>query len=189
MSAIGTRALPAPDGMLDVEITHLEMLARPERARLATPMGPALALIRAERPTLSYYRYLYDGVGRPWLWYERRVMNDERLAAILDDPKVQLTVLYLGGVPAGFYELDNRIAGSVELAYFGLMPEFIGRRLGPFLLDRAIAAAWALQPMRVWVHTCSLDHPKALPIYQRAGFVPFRRERIRIIDPRLSGAL
>jgi GNAT superfamily N-acetyltransferase len=147
-----------------------------------------LALIRAERPTLSYYRYLYDTVGGPWLWYERRIMDDERLGAIIGNPKVQVTVLYVGGVPAGFYELDLRVVGSVELAYFGLMPDFIGRRLGPFLLDRAVAAAWAEQPRRVWVHTCTLDHPKALQIYQRAGFVPFRRDHIRIRDPRTNSA-
>ena len=187
--SIGTRIRPSADGMLDVEITHLEMRARPERPRLPTPAGPALALIRAERPTLSFYRYLYDTVGGPWLWYERRVMADEVLAAILRDPKVQVTVLYSGGVPAGFYELDARIPGSVELAYFGLVPEFIGRRLGPFLLDRAIEAAWSQKPERIWVHTCTLDHPKALALYQRAGFTPFRRDRIRIKDPRGMGLL
>lgn len=186
---IGTRVRPSADGMLDVEITHLEMRARPERPRLTAPAGPPLALIRAERLTLSFYRYLYDTVGGPWLWYERRVMDDERLTAILHDPKVQVTVLYCGGVPAGFYELDARIAGSVELAYFGLMPELIGRRFGPFLLDRAVEAAWTQQPDRVWVHTCTLDHPKALALYQRAGFTPFRRDRIRIKDPRGMGLL
>jgi GNAT superfamily N-acetyltransferase len=186
---IGTRVRPSADGMLDVEITHLEMRARLERPRLPVPAGPPLALIRAERPTLSFYRYLYDTIGGPWLWYERRIMDEDRLAVILQDPKVQVTVLYSGGVPAGFYELDARIAGSVELAYFGLMPEFIGRRLGPFLLDRAIEAAWTQQPERVWVHTCTLDHPKALALYQRAGFTPFRRDHIRIRDPRGMGLL
>jgi GNAT superfamily N-acetyltransferase len=186
---VGTRVRPSADGMLDIEITHLEMLARPERPRLPVPVGPTLALIRAEHPILSFYRYLYDSVGGPWLWFERRIMDDERLAAILQDAKVQLTVLYAGGVPAGFYELDGRVAGSVELAYFGLMPEFIGRRLGPFLLDRAIEAAWAQAPERVWVHTCTLDHPKALALYQRAGFVPFRRDRLRIRDPRGLGLM
>ena len=186
---IGTKVRPSVDGMLDVEITHLEMRAPMERPRLPTPAGPRLALIRAERPTLSFYRFLYDAVGGPWLWFERRIMDDEKLAAILSDPKVQVTVLHVGGVPAGYYELDARIPGSVELAYFGLMPEFIGRRLGPFLLDRAVAAAWTQKPERVWVHTCTLDHPKALALYQRAGFVPFRRERIRIRDPRGIGLM
>jgi GNAT superfamily N-acetyltransferase len=189
MSVVGTPAVPSEDGMLDVEITHLEMLARLERPRLPVPAGASLALLRSEQPTLSWYRYLYNTVGAPWLWYERRIMPDERLAAILADPQVQITVLFAGGVPAGFYELDGRSGESVELAYFGLVPEFIGRRFGPFLLDRAVAAAWDMKPQRVWVHTCSLDHPKALATYQRAGFVPFRRDRLRIRDPRREGLM
>jgi GNAT superfamily N-acetyltransferase len=189
MSTVGTRAVPSADGMLDVEITHLEMLGPPDRPRLPPPAGVRLALLRSEQPTVSWYRYLYNTVGGPWLWYERRIMEDERLAALLADPKLQLTVLFAGGVPAGFYELDARLPDSVELAYFGLVPEFIGRRIGPFLLDRAVAAAWDLKPQRVWVHTCSLDHPKALATYQRAGFLPFRRDRLRIRDPRREGLM
>jgi len=86
---------------------------------------------------------------------------------------VAIYVLYVAGVPAGFVELDGRIAGAVELSYVGLMPEFVGRGLGGYLLDWAISAAWQMEPKRVWLHTCSLDHPSALPMYQRVGFVVY----------------
>ena len=93
-------------------------------------------------------------------------------------------VLYAGGEPAGYAELDRRSAPDIELAYFGLLPEFIGRTLGPWLLHWAIDAAWAREPQRLWVHTCSLDHPRAIALYQRAGFVPYKQERKLIPDPR-----
>lgn len=175
----------SPDGTLDVTIVYLEMWSRPERAPVA-PRADA-AVVRAHSPTVSYYRFLYDHVGGPWLWYERRQMNDRRLARIVQDPAVEVDVLQVGGVPAGYVELDGRVAGEIELAYFGLMPEFIGHGLGAFFLAWAVQRAWELGPRRVWVHTCSLDHPRALATYLRAGFGEYAREKIEIADPRVSG--
>jgi GNAT superfamily N-acetyltransferase len=94
-------------------------------------------------------------------------------------------VLYVDGVPAGYAELDRRKQEEVELAYFGLVPEFIGRKLGPFLLNWAVDTAWFGKPKRLWVNTNNLDHPKALQIYQKAGFVPYRQETQTIPNPRL----
>jgi len=179
-------ATDAPDirsRKIEMVITYLEMGARPNRAAVGAP-ALKLALLRAERPTVAFYRFLYDAVGRPWSWYERRLLDDRALAAIIEDPRVAIFVLYVAGVPAGYAELDRRIEGEVELAYFGLMPEFTGRALGPYLLDRAIDLAWRGDPTRVWVHTCNLDHPAALGVYQRAGFSVYRRTRELIDDPR-----
>lgn len=171
-------------GEIDVKITHLEMLAPPAGTAPPQPVLPLpLVLMAARKPNLRFYRFLYGSVGDPWLWYERRKMPDDQLAAILADPAVEVTVAYIGGVPAGYFELDSRKSGEVELAYFGLVPEFIGLKLGPYLLDCAVRKAWAKGPKRVWVHTCSLDHPKALKLYQRAGFVPFAEESHRIPNP------
>jgi GNAT superfamily N-acetyltransferase len=180
-------ALPSgdevPPGRLRVVITHMEMQARP---RLPTPPLPAfkIAVLRADQISVPFYRYLYNTVGAPWLWYERRRLSDEALAATIQHEHVDVYVLYAAGEPAGYVELDRREWPDVELAYFGLVPHFIGRGLGPWFLHWAVDTAWAGSPRRVWVHTCNLDHPKAMALYQRMGFVPFKQETKRIVDPR-----
>lgn len=177
-----------PDGKLETMVTYLEMTERP-RAVHWMPSAGKLAFMRAERPIVSFYRYLYNTVGEPWLWYERRALSDEALGRIIRDKAVDVYVLYVDGVPAGFGELDRRHRNEIEIAYFGLIPEFMGRGLGPFLLYRVIEEAWAHGPRRLWVHTCTFDHPKALAIYQRAGFVPYKQERRVFDDPRRTGLL
>jgi GNAT superfamily N-acetyltransferase len=156
------------------------------RPRLPAPPPPALklAVLRAEAISVPFYRYLYDTVGAPWVWYERRRLSDMELGAIVRHPEVDVFVLYAGGEPAGYAELDRRSMPDIELVFFGLMPHFIGRKLGPWLLHWAIDAAWAREPQRLWLHTCSLDHPRAITYYQRAGFVPFKQEQKLIADPR-----
>jgi ribosomal protein S18 acetylase RimI-like enzyme len=171
------------DGKLEVAITYLEMLRRP---RLPAPPPPALklAVLRADAISVPFYRYLYNTVGGPWLWYERRFLSDADLGAILRHPEVDVFVLYASGEPAGYAELDRRAMPDIELVLFGLMPHFIGRKLGPWLLHWAIDAAWTREPQRLWLHTCNLDHPRAIAHYQRAGFVPYRQEKKIIADPR-----
>jgi GNAT superfamily N-acetyltransferase len=176
---------PPPSDQLDVTIIYLEMWARPDRPAVAPPRAD-VAVLRAHMPTASFYRYLYDHVGAPWLWYERREMSDQRLLQVVRDPAVEVQVLYVGGVPAGYAELDGRVDGEVELVYFGLIPEFIGLGLGSYFLAWTVARAWDRGPRRLWVHTCSLDHPRALSAYLAAGFAEYARETVRIDDPRLS---
>lgn len=176
---------PVEPAMLDIVVTYLEMLKPPTRPTVPAPAVGKIALLRAERPTISYYRYLYNTVGETWLWWERRRLSNDELARIIHDPLVEIYVLYVDGVPAGYAELDRRKQEEVELAYFGLVPEFIGRKLGPFLLNWAVDTAWFGQPKRLWVNTNNLDHPKALQIYQKAGFVPYRQETQTIPNPRL----
>lgn len=179
---------PATAGKIDVVVTYLAMTEAPRRPPTPIPPGK-LALLHAESPPVSFYRYLYDTVGEPWFWYERRKLADESLAAILQDPRVEIYVLYASGVPAGYSEIDRRAAPDAAIAYFGLVPHFIGRGLGAFLLNWTIDSAWRHRPRRLTVNTCTLDHPKALALYQRAGFVPERQEAIRIDDPRLAGLI
>jgi GNAT superfamily N-acetyltransferase len=159
--------LPGPRVVAEVTTHYLEMRAAP--ALEVGPPPPGCAVVRAA-PDYRFYRYLYDGVGGPWHWYARRVMPRAELTAILADPGVEVFVLWQDGVPAGYTELDRRVAGEVELAYFGLFPEAVGRGLGPWLLRWSIAQAWSPGVHRVWVHTCSLDHPSALSVYLKAGF-------------------
>jgi ribosomal protein S18 acetylase RimI-like enzyme len=161
----------------EVVITYLEQRERPPLPRIE-PVADKLALLRADVPTVSFYHYLYDAVGRVWIWTDRKKLDDEALREIIQDPLVDVIVLYVDGAPAGYYELDRRAMPDIDLAYFGIMPEFIGRRLGPYLLGQAIDAAWRHQPRRLTVNTCTLDHPKALPIYQRFGFHPYDRQTV-----------
>ena len=172
---------------IEVTITSLEMLAQPARGPARPPrLTEKIALMRAERPTVGFYRYLYNVVGEPWLWYERNQLSDAELAAIIQDERVEVCVLYYGGTPAGYAELDFRQEGEVELAYFGLINDYIGLGLGRYMLDWAIDTAWSREPRRLWVNTCTLDHPSALPVYQKAGFVPCGQETIEIVATALK---
>jgi GNAT superfamily N-acetyltransferase len=126
--------------LLDDTITYLEMLARPAPRQFPAPLEK-LALMRAENCTVSFYRYLYNTVGEPWLWFERRLINDGALAAQILNPQIEIFVLYVRGVPAGYFELDTAAPRDTKLCYFGLVPDFIGRRLGPYLLQAAIDRA------------------------------------------------
>src|ERR1700719_5162443 len=122
---------------LEDVITYLEMLERPAGRRVPAPLDK-LALMRAEDCTVSFYRYMYDTIGRPWLWFERRLVDDEALAGLIDKPTIEIFVLSVRGVPAGFFELDTAAPRETKLCYFGLIPDFIGRRLRPYLLQAAI---------------------------------------------------
>lgn len=173
---------------LEDVITYLEMLERPGGKRVPAPLEK-LALMRAEDCTVSFYRYLYDTVGRQWLWFERRLVGDAALAALIAKPTIEIFVLYVRGVPAGFFELDTASPRETKLCYFGLIPDFIGRRLGPYMLQAAIDQAWSRPLDRFWLHTSTFDHPKALATYQRAGFVVYARRRVSFDDPRDLGIL
>jgi GNAT superfamily N-acetyltransferase len=177
------------DGKLDCVITYLEMTEPPALPRVHPPRNANVALLRALEPTVAFYRFLYDRVGEPWLWWERRILDDASLAAAIHDKGVEIYVLYVDGAPAGYAELDRRAARDIDLAYFGLMPEYLGRGLGPFLLYSAIDIAWGYEPERLLVNTNTLDHATALPLYQRMGFRPYRREEKVITDPRLNGII
>ena len=180
---------PDDEGKLDVTITYLEMTERPAAFAPHPPLGQRAALMRAESPTVSFYRYLYNTVGEPWLWWERRALDDAALARIVQDERVEIYVLYVDGVPAGFAELDRRHAPVTDIRLLGLIPEFKGRGLGGYLLRTAVDIAWAGDPETVTVDTCTLDEPRALPLYQRIGFTPVRRETRRIDDPRVTGLI
>ncbi|MFD0464219.1 GNAT family N-acetyltransferase [Microvirga aerilata] len=133
------------------------------------------------------YRALFRQVGEPWLWFSRAVMPDDKLAGILNDPRVEAYALRDGTSDVGLLELDFRSGDEVELAFFGLVPGHIGRGAGRFLMNEAIGRAFARPIRRLFVHTCTLDSPGALPFYIRSGFTPYRRDIEVVDDPRLLG--
>lgn len=169
---------------LQMTITYLQMW-RPSSSTAVAPSLPRLRVKCLHEPAVAQYRHLYNGVGNSWLWYERRHMDDDSLRAIIQHPRVEIYVLYIGNTEGGYFELDGRTALEIELAYFGLMPSFIGQGLGRYLLDRALTIAWSKQPQRVWVHTCNFDHPRARALYERAGFVAYKQETKLIDNPRM----
>ncbi|WP_340119746.1 GNAT family acetyltransferase [Pelagibius sp. 7325] len=177
------------DSKVRFTITYLEMTARPAIAPVHPPIKTKFALMLAERPTVAFYRYLYNTVGGDWRWWLRRQMSDEELAGILADDRVEVFVLYVDGAPAGYFELDRREEPTIDLAYFGLMPHVVGRGLGRFLLYSAIEQAWSYDPERLTVNTNTMDHPRALPLYQKMGFVPYRQEEEEIFDPAITGVI
>ena len=163
--------------LVDVTVFYLEMHGPSRRTVPARCEG--LSVLHISTPTVLFYRDLYNAVGREFHWLSRRKLSDAELAAVIQHPLNELQVLHVDGTPAGFAELDRRQTGEIELVQFGLTREFIGRGLGKWFLQRTIDQAWRDQPRRFWLHTCTLDHPAALPNYLHAGFVLFRQESIR----------
>jgi GNAT superfamily N-acetyltransferase len=158
---------------VDVVRTYLELCNRADLR--PAPLPPGAHVVRRDPCAVDRYRRLYQAVGAPWYWRDRLVWTDEQLATHLSSPDVSVWELLVGGRSAGYFELkrDDR---SVEIAYFGLVPEFIGQGLGSALLTRAVDEAWAFGAGRVWLHTCTLDSPHALPNYRSRGFREFKTE-------------
>lgn len=163
-----------PVGRVPSVVTWLEMHQPSRRPPLQPPL-PGTEIVRALEPTVHFYRYLYDTVGGPWLWTRRRLIDDATLAGLIRAPTTDLRVLWVHGVPAGYVELDMAELPDIKLAYFGLVPEFTGKGLGPYLLDWAIRHGFAKGAGRLQLDTCDLDHPQALATYEAAGFEAYDR--------------
>jgi GNAT superfamily N-acetyltransferase len=160
---------------IPMTVTFLEMTAKPSVLPPPIPKSK-IAFLRSEHPPVHFYRYLYDTVGGKYFWVDRRKLSDEKLAEIIQAPSTHLYILYTEGTPAGMAELDFRTGGVANIAYFGLTPDALGKRLGYFFLYQTCVSAWAQPISRLLVNTCTLDHPRALPLYQRMGFTPYSRE-------------
>lgn len=175
---------------LDYTITYLEMAQRPSFGWPRLPPGATAALLRAEGPPVWYFMTLYDAVGRDYAWEDMHSWDEARLAARLGAERLVLYTLLDRGWPQGFFMLEWDGEGTTDLAYLGIVPEATGGGLGGWLLRTAILTAWDVPGTdRVTVNTCSLDHPRALALYQKNGFTPVRREdrtRILLRDRNLS---
>jgi len=156
-----------------VTVTYLEMTARPSFSRPSLPIGPPTALIRAEAPPAWYFLALYGAVGRDWEWTDWFKRSEAEIDSFVGDRDVHTYTLMRHGWPAGFFMLDHREVGRADLAYFGLVPQALGNGLGNYLLKTAIHTGWDFPGVtRMTVETCTLDHPRALGLYQKCGFVP-----------------
>lgn len=140
------------------------------------PLPPGVAVDAMPAPDVATFRALYRDVGARWHWHDRDAWPDAQLAAHLAKPGVQLLRLVQGDAVLGFAELERHDDGSVEIAYFGLVPDAIGVGLGGGFLTAVTERAFASGAARVWLHTCTLDHPGAIPNYERRGFTRYRQE-------------
>lgn len=174
-------------GKIAVVVTCLEMLSPPVDAGGGD--GDAFSIRRVPGPAADWYRDLYRRVGEDWLWFSRLQMPDDALLGIIRDPAVEVYALRDRDRDEGLLELDFRVPGECELAFFGVTAALIGRGAGRALMRHAIAQAWMRPISRFWVHTCTGDHPSALRFYIRSGFVPFKRQIEVADDPRLTSAL
>ena len=179
--------IPVANDVLATIVTTLEMRRRPP---LRPIPGSRFRLVRWERPAIDRYRTLFARVGAPWLWFSRLVMAEPMLSAILDDPLIQVhAVIDPAGIEVGMVELDLRQPAACEISYFGLVPELAGQGHGRWLMAETLARAWNKGVERVWLHTCTLDHPGALGFYRAQGFAAVKRTIETFPDPRISGVL
>ena len=161
--------------IINVTRTYLEMTSRGQLrpARLA---NAGLVLDEATSCTPALFRHLYGTVGAQYHWVDRKHWTDEQIQAYLAKPGISIWILREGGREAGYFELAREADGSIEIVYFGLFPDYVGRGFGKHMLTLAVEQAWALGARRVWLHTCTLDHEAALPNYLKRGFTQFRTD-------------
>ncbi len=176
-----------PPGHIAAVVTHLEMLAPPEPRPEVE--GSLWQLEPWPRPDVAEYQALFRRVGQSWLWFSRLKLGREAVAAIVEHPDVEVSILRVDGQAEGLLELDFRQPGQCELAFLGVSEQLVGSGAGTWLMNRAIQRAWSRPIRRFWLHTCTLDHPGAVAFYRKHGFTPYRLEVEVDIDPRVSGVL
>ncbi len=148
-----------------------------------------MTLERWPKPAPERYLALFRKIGEPWLWLSRLLFSEDELTAVIHHPDVAICLVQQDGQPVGFIELDFREAKQCEIGFLGLIPELNGQGHGRWLMNVTLTKAWRPDVQRVWLHTCTLDSPRALPYYCAAGFTAFKREVSINPDPRLTGHL
>ncbi|MEM9422532.1 MAG: GNAT family N-acetyltransferase [Pseudomonadota bacterium] len=158
--------------VISVTVTYLEQTKRPQFPQLHPPSGKT-ALMKAENPPADFYRFLFNRIGEKHKWVSRRYLNNDELVPLIHDPNIEIFVLYKDGWPAGFAEIVGGFEEEVEFKFLGLLPEAQGTGLGRWFLQEVLAIIWSRGPKRVIIETCTLDHPAALRLYQKAGFTVY----------------
>lgn len=176
-----------PEGKIAAVVTYLEMTSRPE-IRAGDP-PPGFRLVRQSPVDAAAYREVFKAVGEPWLWFARLDLSDDALHRLLNAQSAEVWFLMKDSQAKGLLELDREYWPDVEIAYFGLTPDILGRGAGGWMMRRALEMIWAQFPSRVWLHTCTLDHPKAVAFYLKHGFRAFARAIEVADDPRVTGKL
>jgi GNAT superfamily N-acetyltransferase len=149
------------------------MLSKKEHRPRRTE-DPRFYVAEASVKQWQFNRFLYVLVGREWTWTSKLVWSDAQWVEYAESNSLRTFPAYYDGSPAGYFELSRSPENEVELAAFGLAPKFIGRGFGGSLLSTAIEKSWEMEPSRVWLHTCELDHPRALGNYLARGFSVYK---------------
>ena len=168
-----------PATTIEVTRTYLEM-RNPSELRGAQLDDPSIKIEEQRDCSVELFRFLYAEVGRNYHWVDRLPWTNDDIRAYLAQPEISFWLMSYDKETAGYFELRKCEDNSTEVAYFGLMPEFIGRGLGRHLLTCAVEQAWADGANRVWLHTCTLDDEAALPNYLNRGFQPFKTEKYEV---------
>ena len=176
-----------PPGKVAAVVTYLQMFQRPTGR--PGPSKESWTLAKAEFPNLEEYRRHFRNVGQDWLWFSRLQMDDDSLGMILDHPQYETYLFKVDGRNCGLLELDFRCEGEAEISFFGLTSDTLGQGAGRWLMNRALEIVWARPIRRLWLHTCTFDHPGVVDFYVRTGFEPYRRQIEVADDPRLAGLL
>jgi len=163
--------------LIEITTYYLEMV-NPEEPRSVPPVDYPLRIEQVKIPSPEFNRFLYRSVGGDWYWVDRLNWNYERWLTYLDRPTLETWVAYSCGTPAGYLELELQPNNNVEILCFGILKQFMGKRLGGHLLSVGVERAWAIGGKRVWLRTSSLDSPHALPNYQSRGFQIYKQEEI-----------
>jgi ribosomal protein S18 acetylase RimI-like enzyme len=140
------------------------------------PNVPDLEIREARIASPVLGRFLYTAVGGAWGWTDRLSWPYSKWMAHLERPEVEVWIAYLDGVIAGYVELERQPGESVEIAYFGLIRQFMGKGIGGVLLSDTVERAFHTGAKRVWLHTCSLDSPRAIENYRARGFKLYDEE-------------
>ena len=167
--------------MTKVTRTYLQLTSE-ELVRGQVEQAAGARVDRCFPVSPELFRELYARVGSAYRWHDRNEWTDAKVAERFSVQPVTLYLFTMDGERAGFYELERHDDGSVEIVLFGLIPEFAGRGLGRWLLADAVERAWSLGANRVWLHTCTLDSPVAIPNYLARGFKPYATEEYEIED-------
>jgi GNAT superfamily N-acetyltransferase len=186
ISLTGTTDLPP--GKIAAIVTSLEMFAAPP-IRPDPPGTEGFSIERIGRRDTARYLAIYRALGERWMWFSRLVRPLAEIEALLGDEAILFFAVMHGGRDVGLLELDFRVEGEGELAFFGLDESVVGKGGGRWLMNRALAIAWQRPIARFWVHTCTLDHQGAPEFYQRSGFRVFKRGIEVDDDPRLAGQM
>ena len=158
-----------------VTVTYLEMVS-PELLKPRHSVDPRFSVREATVKQWEYNKFLYLLVGRDWSWVDKQKWSERQWNDYAESDSLRTFVAYYDGSVAGYYELRRDDTQGAEIAIFGLAPKFIGRGFGGALLTHALEEAWRMKPSRVWLHTCSLDHPAALHNYQARGLQVYKVE-------------
>lgn len=154
---------------------YLEM-SDPSELKPSRPPKAETRFTRVPIPMPELNRFFYTAVGGHWYWTDRLAWSHAKWMQYLDREELETWVVWNRDMPAGYIELESQPEKNIEIAYLGLLPPFIGKGLGGYLLTQGVRRAWERNPRRVWVHTCSLDHPGALNHYLARGFKVFKVE-------------